>query len=99
MGAVGKIDHANTEVAGKTGTTTLNYSTIVSNGLKDTVANDSWACLYSKEYSIAIWMGYDRVYKDHYIQTAEEASYIRKILAAKFSKVFFQTNSKLITSN
>ena len=96
-GAIGNIDHARTEVAVKTGTSTYNYSTIKKYKLRIDAIRDSWACLYTKEYSLAIWLGYDEVSKANYM-TNDDGIVARKILAAKFSKVLFQTNSKLSTS-
>ena len=97
QGAIGKIDHANTEVAVKTGTSTVGGAAIRQYNLSADAILDSWACLYSREYSIAIWYGYDKISHQYYMST-NDGTVGRKILAAKLSKVLFQTNSKLFTS-
>ena len=97
QGAIGKIDHAKTQVAVKTGTSTVGTAAIKQYKLSADATLDSWACLYSKEYSIAIWSGYDKISHQYYMKTMEGV-YQRKVLAAKLSKVLFQTNSKLMTS-
>ncbi len=97
QGAVGKLDHASTEVAVKTGTSTVGGAAIRQYNLSADATLDSWACLYSREYSIAIWSGYDKLSHQYYMKTMDGV-YQRKILSAKLSKVLFQTNSKLVTS-
>ncbi len=97
QGAIGKIDHLNTEVAVKTGTSTVGGTAIRQYNLSADAILDSWACLYSREYSIALWYGYDKISHQYYMST-NDGTVGRKILAAKLSKVLFQTNSKLYTS-
>ena len=97
QGAVGSVDHAKTEVAVKTGTSTVGGAAIRQYNLSDDAILDSWACLYSREYSISIWYGYDKISHQYYMST-NDGTVGRKILSAKLSKVLFQTNSKLLTS-
>lgn len=93
-GAIGNIDHAKTEVAVKTGTTNVGSAAIKQYNLSSDAIMDSWACLYTKEYSVSIWYGYDKISSKYYMSTLDGNG--RKILAAKISKVLFQTNSKLL---
>ena len=51
----------------------------------------------SKEYSVALWYGYDKISHKHYM-VPWDGTVGRRKLAAKLSKVIFQTNSKLVTS-
>ena len=97
QGALGNIDHAKTEVAGKTGTSTIGSEKIKKEKMDPSAIMDSWAAMYSKEYSVAIWYGYDIVSHKYYMVPLD-GTIGRRTIAAKISKVIFQTNSKLITS-
>ncbi|MDD3341871.1 MAG: transglycosylase domain-containing protein [Bacilli bacterium] len=52
--------------AGKTGTTNFSEETKKANGLSADAINDLWCVGYNPNYSIAVWYGYDKIYKDHY---------------------------------
>ncbi len=52
--------------AAKTGTTNFSSETKKSNGLSADAINDLWCVGYNPAYSIAVWYGYDKIYKDHY---------------------------------
>ena len=60
----GTINVTGTEVAGKTGTTNLDYETILKLGVPDGTIPDSWSASYSPEYSIALWYGYDKLHPE-----------------------------------
>lgn len=96
QGALGNIDHASTQVAGKTGTSTVGGEAIRKYHLDPSAIMDSWACMYTKEYSIGIWYGYDKISHKHYMKPWD-GTVGRRTLSAKLSKVLFQTNSKLVT--
>ncbi|MGG1311047.1 PBP1A family penicillin-binding protein [Cohnella laeviribosi] len=64
-------------VAGKTGTTQLGLK-----GIKDSAGNrDVWFVGYTPELTAAVWMGYDKTDKDHYVKNSSGQA------AALFSKV------------
>ena len=88
QGAVGSIDHASTQVAGKTGTSTVGGEAIRKYRLDPSAIMDSWACMYSKEYSIALWYGYDTISHKYYMKPMD-GTIGRRTLAAKLSKVLF----------
>ena len=50
----------------KTGTTNFTKETKAANGLASDAINDLWCIGYSPEYSVAVWYGYDKIYKSHY---------------------------------
>ncbi len=97
QGALGSIDHASTEVAGKTGTSTVGGDAIRKYRMDPSAIMDSWAAMYSREYSVALWYGYDKMSHKYYM-LPWDGTVGRRTLAAKLSKVLFQTNSKLKTS-
>lgn len=96
QGALGSLNHARTQVAGKTGTSTMGGEAIRKYRMDPSAIMDSWACMYSREYSIAIWYGYDKLSHKHYM-LPWDGTVGRRTLAAKLSGVLFQTNSRLVT--
>ncbi|MBB6669152.1 transglycosylase domain-containing protein [Cohnella nanjingensis] len=63
-------------VAGKTGTTQLGIPGVKSSGNRDV-----WFVGYTPEWTAAVWMGYDKTDKDHYVQKSSGQA------AALFSQV------------
>jgi len=70
-------------VAGKTGTTQLGLE-----GVKDSAGNrDIWFVGYTPEYAAAVWMGFDKTNKEHYVKTgsgtaaAMFATVMKRVLA------------------
>jgi len=57
-------------VAAKTGTSNLDDATIKAKGLPDGVVNDLWTVAYTPEHAIALWYGYTKVDKDHFLWSA-----------------------------
>lgn len=50
----------------KTGTSNFDQATKQANGLADDAVNDLWVASFNDEYTISVWYGYDKIYKDHY---------------------------------
>ena len=96
-GALGTLDKKSTEVAGKTGTSTVGAQAIKEHRMDPSAIMDSWACAYTREYSVALWYGYDEMSHDYYMIPLDGTLGRRRIMK-KLSKVLFQTNSKLVTS-
>ncbi|MFC3801270.1 PBP1A family penicillin-binding protein [Cohnella sp. GCM10012308] len=63
-------------VAGKTGTTQLGLKGVSSSGNRDV-----WFVGFTPEYTAAVWMGYDKTDKDHYVKKSSGQA------AALFSKI------------
>lgn len=95
---LGTLEIGYTEAAGKTGTTTVSKSIIKKLGLPESTIMDSWGCLYTKEYSISLWYGYDEVTKNTYTIPLDGTLGRRRILK-KLSKEILNTGSKLSTSD
>ena len=58
---------------------------------------DSWACMYTYEYSVAIWYGYDKISSKNYMLPMT-GTLGRRRISRKISASLFQTNSKLVYS-
>ena len=96
QGALGTLDKAKTQVAGKTGTSTVGKDTIKTLKINDSAIMDSWACMYTREYSVAIWYGYDKISSKNYM-IPMTGTLGRRRISRQIAKSLFQTNSKLIT--
>lgn len=57
-------------VAAKTGTSNLDDATTRLLGIPSGSVNDLWTVAYTPEYSIALWYGYPKVDKTHYLSSA-----------------------------
>jgi penicillin-binding protein 2A len=68
--------------AGKTGTTEL-PATPEFAGINGAVAKDAWFVGYTPELTAAVWVGYDKTDKDHYLTSSSSvpAGIFREILA------------------
>jgi len=86
------------EVAGKTGTTTIDGTVIEKLGINPYAINDSWACIYTADYSIALWYGYDKVTSEYYMMSVDGTLGRRRIIK-KLARQIITGNKKLITSN
>lgn len=58
------------DVAAKTGTSNFDENFIRKNGLSRKAVNDLWVCGYTPKYTLTMWYGYDKLYKQHYSTTA-----------------------------
>lgn len=95
---LGTLEIGSTEAAGKTGTTTIEKSVIKAKNLSEDAIMDSWACIYTREYSVALWYGYDEITSKYYMRPNDGTLGRRRIIK-KLVKQIFTTNSKLLTSS
>lgn len=61
---------AGATIAAKTGTSNLSEADCRAKGIPVGSVNDLWTVAYTPEYSIALWYGYEKVDKDHYLTGA-----------------------------
>lgn len=90
-GIGGNIKISGTDIAAKTGTTTVDKDSRKKLGLPSNVVMDYWNVTYSPDYTIALWYGYDQLSKDHYLQS--EAG-VRKRLMEAIAKKVYKKNSR-----
>ena len=57
-GVGGKINVSGTDVAAKTGTSTVDKKALEQYNLPDSTSMDNWVAVYSPDYSISLWYGY-----------------------------------------
>ena len=82
-----------TDVAGKTGTSSVAASIKKSLGIKGNVIRDSWINAYSPDYSISLWYGYPETTKEYHL-TQTEGNSAKKAIMQKLTKGIMKTNSK-----
>jgi len=77
-----------TDVASKTGTSTVDPAVKKEKGITASIIGDSWQMTYSPDYSIALWYGYDEITKENYLTTTEGNNARRAISKVLGSKIF-----------
>ena len=75
-----------TDIASKTGTSTVSAAAKKAAGITGSIIGNSWQLSYSPQYVCAVWVGYDNeVTKEHYL-TSSKGSYARKTLSKELTK-------------
>ena len=77
-----------TDVASKTGTSTVDSAVKKEKGITRSIIGDSWQMSYSPDYSIALWYGYDEITKEYNLTTSEGNAARRSISKVLGSKIF-----------
>ena len=92
-GHSGSFSIKGTNVAGKTGTTSIDADAFKKLNLHNDTVMDSWNVTYSPEFCIALWYGYDNLSHDYYMNTITGWK-ARSELMAKLAKNIYSTNKK-----
>lgn len=94
-GVGGSIKVSGTEVAAKGGTTTIDSKQAKQLGIPSYATPDHWNNVYTSDYSISVWYGYDDYYKSggKYVTSSSGSTARRKIMAAVANKIL-RKNSK-----
>jgi len=87
----GNIKVSGTDIAAKTGTTTVDKAAREEKDLPSNVVMDYWNVTYSPDYAIALWYGYDNLSKEHYLQSE---SGVRKRLMEAIGRKIYKKNSR-----
>ena len=83
-----------TDLASKTGTTSVDGTQRVRLGLPSNTIGDAWQMAYSPDYTVAVWYGYDeQLNKEHYLTSTEGWSERGKIVRA-LTPYIFKKNSR-----
>lgn len=86
-GAVSASKSNGTEVASKTGTSTVSSAAKKANGITGSIVGDAWQISYSPDLCVSLWYGYENlISKDYYLTQSESSSQrrnIAKILSSK----------------
>lgn len=89
----GSYSVSGTDIAAKTGTSTYDGNAVSALGIKTLPSRDNWTVSYSPDYSISMWYGYDKLYKDAYT-TMNGALSVKNALMSGVAKKVFKKNSR-----
>ncbi len=92
-GVGGNINISGTQVAAKGGTSTYDYAFLKSIGVPANASADNWMQVYSPDYSISVWYGYDKVTTNYYTSAIAGANARKRITAAVANRIF-EKNAK-----
>ena len=82
-----------TDVAAKTGTTTIDNKIRDQISKKANIIGDSWLITYSPDYAISLWYGYENINKKHYL-TSKEGSRARREISRYVSERVLPKNRR-----
>ena len=88
-----KVKVKGTQIATKTGTSTYDEARLRKLGLGREVIQDAWTVTFTKDYSVAIWLGYDKLTRSTYI-TNNRAREERKKIQAEINNKIHEKNTK-----
>ena len=86
------------EISTKTGTSSYDPNTLKKLKLSNKVIQDAWTVTFSKDYSIAIWYGYDNLTKKTYNTSSHAWSERTKIQKAIVTKIMERNSTFNIPS-
>lgn len=87
---VGGLKMSSTDIAAKTGTTTIDEAKTKELGIPSTSTMDAWNITYSPEYAIALWIGYDKLTSDYYLNSTIGGRVRNAVMKAVGSRVYSQ---------
>ena len=88
-GAIVPGSVSGTDLASKTGTSSVDYS----QGLPSNAIGDAWQVSYSPDYAIATWYGYDYNTKEQYLSSSEGWT-ARRLITRALTNGIMEPNSK-----
>ena len=93
-GVGGTINVKGTDVAAKGGTSTYDSKVLKQYNIPDSASADNWIAVYTPDYSMAVWYGYEKLIKDGPYVTAVAGSNARRKISAAVANKVFKANSK-----
>lgn len=98
-GNVGAGSVSGTDIAAKTGTSTIDTAKKKTLGLdKKDVIGDSWEVAYSPDYTVATWYGYEKITSEYWLSNREGGE-ARKAITKLLTKGIFKKNSRFKEPN
>ena len=85
---VGGIKLPTTDLASKGGTSTPGTAKIKELGIPANATMDAWNITYSPEYSIALWIGYDKLTSEYYLNSNIGGRVRQGVMKAVGSRVY-----------
>ncbi len=88
----GKINVSGTDVAVKTGTTTIDEKQAKALKITTSTTPDHWVNAYTPDYSISLWVGYDNLKEGHL--TSNTGGPIRRAMMPQLANRIFKKNAR-----
>lgn len=85
---VGGVKINGTDIAAKSGTTTIDASAAQALKVPATATRDAWNITYSPEYSIALWIGYDKTTSEYYLTSKIGGNVRLAVMKAVGQKIY-----------
>lgn len=92
-GTVGGGSKSGTDVASKTGTSSVDSKVKKEHGITASIIGDSWQVTYSPDYACATWIGYDKITKTTYL-TQSTGNAARGAVTKALANGVFEPNSR-----
>ncbi len=99
---VGGVSISGTDIAAKSGTTTMDPKDLDYYHLPSSATNDAWNITYSPEYSIALWLGYSKKSSEYYLNSIDGGKWRNAIMKQIGQRVYskdkkFEMPSGIVT--
>ena len=78
----------NTEIASKTGTSTVDQATLDALGIKGSIDGDVWQVSYTQDTVVSLWYSYPTLSKEHYLSQTEGSNSRREIMKVLTANLF-----------
>jgi membrane peptidoglycan carboxypeptidase len=91
-GNVSAGSKSGTDIASKTGTSTVDSSIKSSLGITESIIGDSWQITYSPDYCYSVWVGYDKITSTQYL-TRSVGNAAKKSITKLLTSGLNKTNS------
>ena len=82
-----------TDVASKTGTSTVDASVKKYYGIKVNIIGDSWQMVYSPDYVCSVWVGYDKITSTQYL-TDSMGGIVKRAIVKQLTSGILEPNSR-----
>ncbi len=92
-GIIGSVNVSGTDIAAKTGTSSIDRAATKKYGIPASAIMDSWVSVYSPDYSFSVWYGYEKLSSDNYLNMMA-ASKVRSKVARMLVSSIFEKNSR-----
>lgn len=80
----------NVNVYAKTGTTSFDKQALLNNNYPSSASKDRWVASFTKDYSIAVWSGFDKYLKNqntYFLSNTPEANIVKKFTKIIYDKI------------
>lgn len=91
---VGGVTISGADIGAKSGTTTIDKAKISDLNIPASSIRDSWNITFSCKYATALWLGYDRTTKEHYLTIALANPARKAVMKAVGTRIYSKSDGK-----